>query len=165
MRYNNGNELNTTNLLNMLDAGDFDGNVPDGATYDAGTSDSGECFNLPPTFTNPFEDPPAACTDCHGAVGNSQIFGMTLFSDVSHTPEQTGGYSEAQLQAVYLTGTVPAGGYFDPNIICYSNWHLAHQWTDISTPAEQTGMNAYLRSLTPKQQLGCFDIFSACDGG
>jgi len=69
MRYNNGNQLNTTNLLNELDAGAFDGNVPDGAGFDAGSGDAGPCFNLPPTFTNPFEMPPAACTDCHGSVG------------------------------------------------------------------------------------------------
>jgi len=97
--------------------------------------------------------------------GAEPHFVVTLFSDVSHTPEQTGGYSDGQLQGVFLTGTVPPGGYFDPAIICYASWHLAHQWTDINTTEEQTGMTAYLRSLTPKEQLGCFDIFSACDGG
>jgi hypothetical protein len=164
MRYNNGNQLTTTNLLDELDAGayvdaGFDGNT---AGYDAGDS---SCFALPATFTNPFEDPPAACTDCHGPAGNSQLFGRTLFSDVSHTPEQTGGYSEAQLMAVWYTGTVPAGGYFDPNIICYTDWHLAHQWRDINTTEGQIGMNAYLRSLAPKEQEGCFDLFSSCDSG
>jgi len=163
-RYNNGNQLNSTSLLTQLDASGavdagFDGNT---SGYDAGDS---SCYKLPSTFTNPFENPPAACTDCHGPVGNSQLFGRTLFSDVSHTPEQTGGYSEAQLKAVWYTGTVPPGGYFDPSIICYTDWHLAHQWTDISTTEGQIGMNAYLRSLTPKEQVGCFDLFTSCDGG
>ena len=40
---------------------------------------------------------------------------------------------------------------------------------DINTPAEQTGVVAYLRSLTPKEQLGCLDLFNAtavcADGG
>lgn len=162
MRYNNGNGLSTANLLTMFDASIPDGGL-DGYAYDAG--DAANCMSLPAGFSNPFDNPPAACTNCHGAVGNGQIFGMTLFSDVSHTPEQTGGYSEAELTAVYLNGTVPPGGYFDNSIICYPDWHAFHQWYDINTTEGQKGMNAFLRSLTPQEQLGCFDIFNSCDAG
>jgi hypothetical protein len=160
-RYNNNNGLSTFSLLQQ-----FDASVPDGGFdggFDAG--DGGNCPSLPSTFTNPFEVPPAACTNCHGDVNNGQLFGVTIFSDVSHTPEQTGGYSESQLTDLFMRGTVPPGGYFDNNIICYPDWHAFHQWSDISTSEGQKGMNAYLRSLTPQQQLGCFDIYSTCDGG
>jgi hypothetical protein len=160
-RYNNGNGLSTFSLLQQFDASIPDGGFDGG--FDAG--DGGNCPNLPATFTNPFEIPPSACTNCHGDVNNGQLFGVTIFSDVSHTPEQTGGYSESQLTALFMTGTVPTGGYFDESILCYKDWHMFHQWSDINTSEGQKGMNAYLRSLTPMQQLGCFDIYSACDGG
>jgi hydroxypyruvate isomerase len=155
-RYNNGQGLTVFSLLQQLDASIPDGGL-DGSfdgSFDAG--DSGNCPNLPANFTNPFDNPPSACTNCHGDVNNGQLFGITLFSDVSHTPEQTGGYSESQLTDLFMHGLVPDGGYFDESIICYKDWHLAHQWTDINTSEGQKGMNAYLRSLTPAQQLGCF---------
>jgi hypothetical protein len=172
-RYNNGGALNV-----CFDAsGIYDVNVPDGfdgniSGFDASGylgGDGGNCMNLPAGLTNPFEcTPPPACTNCHGSVGNGTLFGMNLFSNVSHTPEQTGGFSDTDLVNVFVHGTVPAGGYFDDSIICYSNWHQVHTWTDISTTAEQNGMVSYLRSLTPKQQLGCFDLLASphcADGG
>jgi hypothetical protein len=164
-RYNNGNDLVFTE-----DGGlPFDASIPaDGnfSGFDAGAlADAGNCMSLPPTFTNPFENPPAACTQCHGSVGNGKLFGMTLFSDVSHTPEQTGGFSDDDLTNVILHGTVPPGGYFDNTIICYPVWHQLHTWWDIATPAAQKGIVAYLRSLPPKEQLGCFDLLNPCDGG
>jgi hypothetical protein len=176
-RYNSGGALNL-----CLDGGFFDADIPDGfvfdgnlAGYDASAyasyeGDSGNCMNIPPGITNPFEcgPPPPACTNCHGAVGNGKLFGMTLFTDVSHTPEQTGGFSDTDLVNVFVHGTVPAGGYFDESIICYQNWHQFHTWWDIDTTAEQTGVVSFLRSLTPKEQLGCLDLFNAnscADGG
>ncbi len=171
-RYNNAGALNL-----CLDASVFDVDVPEGfdgnvSGFDASgylTGDAGNCMNLPAGLTNPFECmPPPACTNCHGSVGNGMLFGMTLFADVAHTPEQTGGFSDSDLVNVFVHGTVPAGGYFDDSIICYSNWHQFHTWTDINTPAEQKGVIAYLRSLTPMQQLGCFDLLAApkcADGG
>jgi hypothetical protein len=178
--WNAGNaRYNSPGALNLcLDGGFFDADLPDGfefdgnfAGYDAGAlADAGNCMSLPPGLTNPFEcgPPPPACTNCHCPVGNAKLFGMTLFTDVSHTPEQTGGFSDTDLVNVFVNGTVPAGGYFDPSIICYANWHQLHTWWDIDTTAEQTGVVAYLRSLTPKEQLGCFDLFNAntcADGG
>jgi hypothetical protein len=167
-RYNSSGALNFCLDGGLpFDAGDFDGNF---SGFDAaGRFDGSNCMNLPANFTNPFECvPPPACTNCHGPVGNAKIFGMSLFSDVSHTPEQTGGFSDDDLVNVFVHGTIPPGGYFDNNIICYPNWHQFHTWWDISTPAEQKGVVSYLRSLTPKEQLGCLDLFNSshcADGG
>jgi hypothetical protein len=168
-RYNSNGALNFCIDGGLpFDASGFDGNFSgfDGA---AGFGDGGNCMNLPANFTNPFECvPPPACTNCHGPVGNAKIFGMSLFSDVSHTPEQTGGFSDDDLVNVFVHGTIPPGGYFNNNIICYPNWHQFHTWWDINTPAEQKGVVSYLRSLTPKEQLGCLDLFTSshcADGG
>ena len=119
-------------------------------------------------LTNPFENPPAACTNCHGDMSNGTLFGMTLFNDVQHTPEQTGGFSEDDLTNAFVNGTIPDGGYYSEAIIPYCFWHKAHTWRDISTPEGQKGMRAYLRSLVPQEQLGCFELFNAgscADGG
>jgi hypothetical protein len=104
---------------------------------------------------NPFEDPPAACTNCHGESTTS----TGLFSAVSHTPEQTGGFSEDELTSAFLHGTIPDGGYYDPNILPLDYWTGFHTWHDIDTTTKQRGMNAYLRSLEPKAQTGCLEIF------
>ena len=172
-RYHSAGGLNI-----CIEAGIYDANVPDAfdgnfTGIDASgylMGDGGNCMNLPANLTNPFEcaPPPPGCTNCHGDVGNGMLFGMNLFTDVAHTPEQTGGFSDSQLVDVFVHGTVPAGGYFDNSIICYSNWHQVHTWWDINTPAQQKGVVAYLRSLTPHQQLGCFDLLAApkcADGG
>jgi hypothetical protein len=155
-RYNNGNSLVFSlpdgRVINIdaaaFDARAFEGGLPD--------------VDLPDSFVNPFENPPAACTNCHGDVGNGMVF-----KDISHTPEQTGGFSEAELTNCFLHGTIPDGGYFDPTILPYKYWHQLHTWWDIDTPAKQVGMNAYLRALTPQQQLGCFELFNTnpCDAG
>jgi len=147
-----------------FDASGFDGNL---SGYDGAPPDAGNCINLPANFNNPFENPPAACTNCHGQMSNGMILGMKLFSDVSHTPEQTGGFSDDQLTNVVVHGTVPSGGYFDDSIICYPVWHQVHTWWDIASPTQQKGINAYLRALTPREQYGCFELFNAnkCDGG
>jgi hypothetical protein len=101
-RYNNGGALNV-----CFDAsGIYDVEVPDGfdgniSGFDASgylSPDGGNCMNLPAGLTNPFECvPPPACTNCHGPVGNGTLFGKTLFTDVAHTPEQTGGFSDTEL--------------------------------------------------------------------
>jgi hypothetical protein len=90
---------------------------------------------------------------------------MTLFNDVAHTPEQTGGFSDEELISIIVNGEIPDGGYFDPSVIisgceagtcvqrAYQRWHAIHQWCDI-TPDEYTGIVTYLRSLTPAPQTG-----------
>ena len=76
-----------------------------------------------------------------------------MFTDVSHTPEQTGGFSDQQLLDIILRGDFPDGGYFDDMIVSYEAWHGFHRWTDITTD-QQTGIITYLRSLTPADQKG-----------
>jgi hypothetical protein len=174
-RYNNGNPLTIT----QADGASIDASgpptLPDGAPFDAADFDASDaaafCAQLQMMMvTNPFENPPAACTNCHGTMSNGMLFGMTLFTDVQHTPEQTGGFSEDDLTNVFYNGTVPPGGYFDNSIVDYCIWHQLHTWTDISTLEAQKGMRAYLRSLTPMEQVGCLELFfngtSMCsDGG
>jgi hypothetical protein len=100
-----------------------------------------------------------ACTNCHGETATNSIF-----TDVSHTPEQTGGFSDSDLLGIILRGTFPDGGYFDPTIVPYAAWMGFHRWTDISSD-QQTGIIVYLRSLTPAPQkgavnFGAFDVDS-----
>jgi len=138
----------------------FDGNFPPG--FDGsipGDVDGSGMSAFLACLGNPFDNPPAACTNCHGDVGNGKLFGMSLYTDVSHTPEQTGGFSDQDLVNVFVNGVVPPGGYFDPSITSYATWHDFHRWADISTTDEQAGMTAFLRSLAPKEQLGCADLF------
>jgi hypothetical protein len=101
-----------------------------------------------------------ACTNCHGPTA----MGMNVpFSDIAHTPEQTGGFSDDDLINIVVNGQVPGwtdagepgpdAGYFDTSIISYSMWHRFHQWTDI-TSDEQLGIVVYLRSLAPAAQSG-----------
>ena len=177
--WNTGNaRYNSSGALNICLDGGFDADIPDGfdgniSGYDASgyLGDGSSCPPIPKGITNPFEcaPPPPACTNCHGPVGNGKIFGYSLFSDVSHTPEQTGGFSDNDLVNVFVYGTVPPGGYFNNAIICYPDWHQFHTWWDINTPAEQKGVVAYLRALPPKEQLGCLDLFNSgshcADGG
>ena len=55
--------------------------------------------NGPPDF-----DSESACTNCHGE-GSS-------FVDVEHTPQQTGGYSDEELIAIFTLGKKPEGAAF-----------------------------------------------------
>jgi hypothetical protein len=155
-RYNDGVALH-------LGGGGFgDGGRPEGGFGDGGrpegggfhTSDGGSFFE---------QDGGTACTNCHGATATA----MNLpFNDVSHTPEQTGGFSDTDLQNIILNGQLPDGGYFDPTVVnkncdggttctaaAYAEWHAFHQWSDI-TPDELPGVICYLRSLAPAPQDG-----------
>ncbi len=178
-RYNNHNPLNfdfdaalsafkNCDASLPFDASGFDGNTAgfDGnvSGFDASDFD-GNVTAIAACLGNPFDKPPAACTNCHGAVGNGKIFGMSLFTDVSHTPEQTGGFSDQDLIDVFVDGVVPSGGYFDTTIVSYEEWHDFHRWADINTTEAQNGMLAYLRSLTPKEQVGCNDLFKKTGPG
>jgi hypothetical protein len=97
----------------------------------------------------PCPDAGPACTECHGANSTATIG----FSDISHTPEQTGGFSDQDLLGIIVHGQVPDGGYFDPSIISQQSWSQFHQWSDIQGDTQQ-GMVVYLRSLTPTSQNG-----------
>jgi hypothetical protein len=146
-RYNNGTSLR----LPMFGPGD------------GGPPPMGPPPMLQPDAGSPFEqgDGGPACTNCHGPTAT-----MGFLDDVSHTPEQTGGFSDTDLIDIILHGVVPDGGYFDPNIISPANWHMLHQWSDI-TPDQQKGIVVYLRSLTPAAQKGAvnFGGFGARGGG
>jgi len=89
-----------------------------------------------------------ACTSCHGETATGGPF-----TDVSHTPEQTGGFSDQDLLNIILHGDFPDGGNFDTSIVSYKAWHAFHQWDDIM-PSQQLGIITYLRSLTPRPQDG-----------
>jgi hypothetical protein len=109
------------------------------------------------------------CNTCH-----SQTVKTGPYTDVAHTPEQVGGFSDTDLQDVIANGQVPPGGYFDPAVIdpsctgagttlspdmpacagaAYATFQGFHKWPDIA--ADQIpGMICYLRSLTPEGQQG-----------
>ncbi|HEY3819550.1 MAG TPA: hypothetical protein VGL81_20415 [Polyangiaceae bacterium] len=144
--------------------GGFDGAFPEGGFGEGGfphgdaggfhTSDGGSFFE---------QDGGTACTNCHGPTATAM---NSPFNDVSHTPEQTGGFSDTDLQNIILNGEIPDGGYFDPTVLvktcdggaactaqAYAEWHSFHQWSDI-TMDELPGIICYLRALTPESQNG-----------
>jgi hypothetical protein len=102
----------------------------------------------------------AACTNCHGDTAT-----MAAFKTVSHTPTQTGGFSDEELIQIFTMGMVPTGGYFDEAIIPYRQWQGFHRWS--MTPEQAKGMVVYLRSLTPQSQMGMRGDFGGRrgDGG
>jgi hypothetical protein len=113
-----------------------------------------------------------ACTNCHGPTATTGPYRM-----VSHTPEQTGGFSDTDLIGIFTQGMIPDGGYFDPAVInaacdgggppvnlpdggtatctelAYATWSSFHRWADI-TPDQYAGVIVYLRSLQPLPQNG-----------
>jgi hypothetical protein len=164
-RYNNSMPL----MLNP-EAGTFDASGFDASGFDASDVDAAAICKMLTgmNYASPFGNTTPACTNCHGAESNGKLFGMSIFKDIAHTPEQTGGFSEDDLTNVFVNGVIPDGGTFDPSIVPYCIWNFAHKWTDIDTPEKQAGMRAYLRSLTPQEQTGCFELFSTkkcADGG
>ena len=155
-RYNDGVSLH---LGPPGDGGGFtrpDGGFPEGGFTrpDGGgmrTNDGGSFFEV---------DGGTACTNCHGPTANGP------YKDVSHTPEQTGGFSDSELIQIITQGNLPDGGYFDPTVIspncdggpdctarAYQAWHDFHQWSDI-TSDQYAGIVVYLRSLQPEPQNG-----------
>jgi hypothetical protein len=88
-----------------------------------------------------------ACTSCHGDTATAGPF-----KTVSHTPMQTGGFSDDQLIKIFTAGMLPADAYFDDEIVSRQQWSQFHRWT--MTPEQATAMVIYLRSLTPESQKG-----------
>jgi hypothetical protein len=89
-----------------------------------------------------------ACTNCHGETATNGPF-----TNVSHTPEQTGGFSDDDILNIVLNGTFPPNAFFDWTIVTYPAWQNFHRWADIM-PDQQRGIIVYLRSLTPVVQRG-----------
>jgi hypothetical protein len=125
---------------------------PDGGGAGFRTSDGGSFYE---------RDGGTACNNCHGPTAMSGPY-----KDVSHTPEQTGGFSDTDLIGIITEGIIPDGGYFDPAVInpacdgsadctaaAFQTWHSFHRWADI-TSDEYAGIVTYLRSLTPVAQNG-----------
>jgi len=102
-----------------------------------------------------------ACTSCHGETATNGPY-----TNVSHTPEQTGGFSDDEILNIVLHGEFPDGGYFDTKVANYAAWHNFHRWADI-TADQQRGIITYLRSLTPVYQKGSINIgaFDDLDSG
>jgi hypothetical protein len=156
-RYNDGVALH----LPTYDGGGFragDGGFmppPDGGFgggHNPIATDAGSFFE---------EEGGTACTNCHGPTATNGPY-----KDVSHTPEQTGGFSDTDLQNIIWYAQVPDGGYFDPTVLipscdggatctaeAYARWQEFHKWTDITTD-EMPGVICYLRALTPETQNG-----------
>ena len=161
-RYNDGVALH----LGPPDGGGmgFEGGRPEGGMgMGPRTADGGSFFEV---------DGGTACTNCHGPTATSGPY-----KDVSHTPEQTGGFSDDDLIAIITTGTIPDGGYFDPTVInttcdggaqctarAYQEWSSFHRWTDIESD-QYKGIITYLRSLQPASQNGASNFGGRPDGG
>jgi hypothetical protein len=155
------------------------GTFEDGGLGGGGFGDGGFAVLLPRTEDGGsyYEtDGGTACTNCHGPTATNGPY-----KTVSHTPEQTGGFSDTDLQNIIWNGEVPDGGYFDPSVLIASCdggptctaqaralWHSFHRWTDI-TSDELPGVICYLRSLTPEAQNGTANFGGAVgrrrDGG
>ena len=100
----------------------------------------------------------AACTFCHipeGAPAENMMMGQV---DVEHTPQQTAGYSDEDLIAIFTMAKKPMGapyrivngGGLIPDSVAQTIYARFHTWE--VAPETQKGIVAYLRSLTPKQQ-------------
>ena len=89
-----------------------------------------------PKIRNDVPNAAAACTNCHG-------MGRT---DVEHTPAQTGGYSDAELIAIFTEGRKPEG--VRNRLLPVEQWSPIHKW--MMTEEEKRGIVVYLRSLEPQ---------------
>ena len=99
----------------------------------------------------------AECTSCHGDTAATGPF-----KTVQHTPEQTGGFSDADLIDIFQNGIVPKGGYFDDSIVSYAQWQGFHKW-DVGDNAQ--AVVVYLRSLVPAAQTGSSNFGGMFTGG
>jgi hypothetical protein len=87
-----------------------------------------------------------SCKNCHGEG--------PMYLDVEHTPQQTGGYSDAELGNIITMGTKPADEIVDSGIpLAIFQWF--HTW--MATDEERQGLVIYLRSLEPKSH-GALDF-------
>jgi hypothetical protein len=87
-----------------------------------------------------------SCKNCHGEGPN--------YLDVEYTPQQTGGYSDDELEKSITMGTKPAGAVSEPGVpLAIYQWF--HTWT--ASDEERQGLVIYLRSIKPKSH-GALDF-------
>lgn len=82
-----------------------------------------------------------SCKNCHGSGA------MAL--SVEHTPQQTGGYSDEELIAIFTMGQKPPKANWRSGIPM-PLYTMLHTWS--ATEEEKRGLVAYIRSLTPATQ-------------
>jgi hypothetical protein len=104
----------------------------------------------------------AACTSCHGDTATNGPF-----KTVSHTPEQIGGFADADLVNIFRNGMFPSPDDFDTTVqgLSLQQWSRFHHW--MVTDEETKGLVIYLRSLTPAAQTGASNFGGGMfgDGG
>jgi hypothetical protein len=114
-----------------------------------------------------------ACANCHTAAGAIPVDGgrPSLFVDISHTPQQTGGFTDEELMGIFQAGQVPEGGTLidiaDPDsgmTISQAEWSSFHQWK-FQNSDEAQGVLWYLRGLAPAPQSGDVNFPKRGDGG
>jgi hypothetical protein len=105
---------------------------------------------------------PAACNSCHGDVATA-----SLYRTVQHTPEQIGGFTDAELINIFRNAMFPSPDDFDTTVqgLNLQTWTIFHHWS--ATDEEAKGLTVYLRSLTPSAQTGAANFGGAMmgDGG
>ena len=91
-------------------------------------------------------DKTTACHACHGQGAQ--------FLSVQHTPLQTGGFTDDDLQNVFTNGYKPDGSVFvtpfPPQI-----YQMFHKWS--VTEQEKVGLVCYMRSIAPAS-MGMLDF-------
>jgi cytochrome c553 len=94
----------------------------------------------------------ATCGSCHGETAT-----IRAFKDISHTPQQAGGYSDSDLDLVIRKGVVPDGGYYVDSLVPMQVFQRFHAFSAI-TDSQLKGIIVYMRSLTPVPQEGKADF-------
>jgi hypothetical protein len=128
----------------------------------------GGMINLDAGIPNGIRNADAACSSCHtsgGASGTRMLpDGGMIQIDVEHTPQQTGGYTDEQLVAIFTMGKKPEGAPYRivPKLVAglpmalqtpalYGTIYAGfHKWDMMES--ERKGVILYLRSLEPKSQ-------------
>ncbi len=82
-----------------------------------------------------------SCRNCHGGGADAL--------SVEHTPQQTGGYSDEELIAIFTMGQKPPTAGWRSGIPMFI-YTMLHTWS--ATEEEKRGIIAYLRSMEPMSQ-------------
>ena len=96
-----------------------------------------------------------ACSSCHSSMMGSVA--------IEHTPEQTGGFTDQEIQNIFLMGQLPAADLQVPLFGGAAQFMSFHQW-QVGSVDESNGLVAYLRSLAPMAQ-GQIDFGGFGHGG